>query len=376
MEAPQPINEWFGNDPFFVPPPPKYTREMRQRAKEAIAVHEDPPKAGISEDEEWFRHFNWRDKRKSVHQALADAGATPNTITAFENCGADCQVEWSEELQRYRVCACYCHSRHCEPCMKAKAALITNNLRERMKGIKQGTHHFITLTLAHAPDQPLRPIIARLYAAYKRLRNTDEWKYGQMEADKIASLMRGNEEKQIPPITRAKAVSFAKARGQLGGAATLEIKWSKRGGWHAHLHIISEGSNITNHRLKDLWYEITTDSWECDCRTISAEKDVAFYVGKYVTKGTNNEVWDDPAVAAEYVRAIKGVRMCATFGTWRGYKLLKREKEKPGQWKSLGSLAEYVRRAQDGEVHALNLLRILVDAQQYNPNRKRRLKPK
>lgn len=341
MTPNQPINEWFGMDPVYVPPKQVYTREQRERAKQAVAEYQDMPKHGISEDEEWFRHFNWSAKRTRVHQALVDSGATQNSLESFKNCGADCQVEWSEKQQRYRVCACYCHNRHCEPCMKAKSALITNNLRTIMKTSERKQHRFITLTLKHS-DAPLRTQIKKLYASYKQLRSRPEWKTSQK-----------------------------------GGAATLEIKWTeKTQKWHPHLHIISQGEYLSTYWLSQAWHDITGDSHIVDIRIISADKDVAYYVGKYVTKGTNNEVWNDRKVAAEWVRSVKGVRMCATFGSWRGYKLLARAKEEKGEWKSVCSLASLVRRGHAGEVAALHLLTILVESQQYNPNRKRSPKPK
>jgi len=342
---------------------------MRRKAKEAPVEIVYEPTPAITEDEEWFRHHNWKDKRATVQTALRAAGSTEKTIDRFHNCGADCQVEWSDELQRYRVCAAYCHSRFCEPCMKAKAALITANLREKMTGLKRGEYHFITLTMKHSAT-PLKEQIKRLYACYKKLRATDEWIYGQTNADRIFAASKHG-------TRHSEAVKHVSKKGQQGGAATLEIKWNPdRKEWHPHIHIISCGSQITNHRLKDLWYAITGDSWECDCRTISADKDVAYYVGKYVTKGTNDAVWSTPETAKEWIASVKGVRMCATFGTWRGFRLTLKPKEKHGQWKSMGSLASYVRRAQAGELHALNLLRILTESSQYNPNRQRSPKPK
>jgi Replication protein len=341
MAAIQPINEWFGAE-LKAKSKARSREELRaqkQREKEAEVEYVDGP--SITEDEAWFRHNNWAEKRKRVRQALADAGSSQNSLNSFDNCGSDCQVEWSESQERYRVVACYCHNRHCEACMKAKSALITNNLRDKMRGAEKKQHRFITLTLRHS-DAPLKQQIKRLYACYKRLRQLPEWKSSQK-----------------------------------GGAATLEVKYqphSKK--WHPHLHLISEGSYLSTYWLSQAWRTITGDSHVVDIRLISADKDVAYYVGKYVTKGTNFEVWEDPAVAAEWVRSVKGVRMCATFGSWRGYKLLHREKEQPGEWQHVASLKSLVRRAQAGEVHALELLVILVESQQYNPNRKRSPKPK
>jgi hypothetical protein len=336
-----PINEWFGRQTEL-----KKKLQATEKRKKGAGVakkieYRDPESHQISEDEEWFRHFNWREKRIRVRQALVDAGTGQNAMTAFDNCGSDCQVEYSETEGRYRVMACYCHNRHCEPCMKAKSALITNNLRTILKSRPDARFRFITLTLKHS-DAPLRQQIKRLYSCYKELRRDKDWKTSQK-----------------------------------GGAATLEIKWNPLAKkWHPHLHIISEGDYLSTYALSNTWKRITGDSHVVDIRLISKDKDVAYYVGKYVTKGTNAEVWDDPAVAKEWVQAVKGVRMCATFGNWRGIKLLNKEKEVPGTWKHIASLASLVRRANAGEVAATQLLIVLTETQQYNPNRKRPPKPR
>lgn len=341
MTPTQPASEWFGINPVYVPPKPKYTREDRAKAKAAVEVIEYIDAPGITEDEAWFRHKNWSEKRKHVRQALYDAYSSQNSLNSFDNCGSDCQVEWSETKQRWRIVGAYCHNRHCEPCMRAKSALITNNLREQMAKRAKKRHRFITLTLKHS-DKPLKEQIKRLYASYKTLRSKPEWKSSQK-----------------------------------GGAATLEVKWipeTKK--WHPHLHIISEGEFISTYWLSQIWRDITGDSHIVDVRLISADKDVAYYVGKYVTKGTNDAVWIDPIVAAEWVKSVKGVRMCATFGSWRGFKLLKREKEEKGVWAHVASLGSLVRRAQSGEVYAMELLVLLCSSQQYDPGRKRNPKPK
>jgi hypothetical protein len=371
----QPINEWFGIEPVLRPSAKPYTREQRQKVKDDMVTYKDMPVDPITPDEEWFRHHNWKDKRQRIRAALAAACATPSALEAWDNCGSCCQVEFSKELNRYRIVGSYCHSRHCEPCMKAKAACIIANLRARLKGIKAGQYHFITLTLAHDKTVPLKSQIERLYASYKKLRQTDEWIYGQSNADKIQTATQGNPAKGIKPIKRKLALEHTPKKGQIGGCATLEVKWSVKNGWHAHLHIISEGSAFTNHRLKDLWYQITGDSWECDCKSLSAEKDVAYYVGKYVTKGTNDEVWDSHEAAIEWIKSIKGVRMCATFGSWRGYRLLQREKEVPGRWTFIASLASICRRARTGDEWAILILMDSLENLQYDPHRKRARKP-
>jgi len=336
MHQPPPIGEWFGIEQRAKER--ARTAEEKRREKHRATEQKVEYVAGepITEDEEWFRHHNWQDKRAKVRQALVDAGASANAVFNFDQCGAECTVEWNETEKRYRCRGCYCHCRHCEPCMRGKSSLITTNLRNIMGRDNKATHRFITLTLRNT-NAPLKSEIKRLYAAYKQLRAKPEWRSSQR-----------------------------------GGAATLEVKYNPTTKlWHPHLHIISEGDYLSTYWLSQTWRDITGDSHIVDVRIISKDKDVAYYVGKYVTKGTNAEVWDNPTVAAEWVRAVKGVRMCATFGTWRGYKLLERPKDTPGQWQVIGSLGSIVRRAQAGEQWALDLLVHLTTQVTYNPHKRR-----
>jgi hypothetical protein len=337
----QPIVDWFGLEPTYVPPPPRYTKEQRAKNREAPPTPADEHENELDSDSEWFRHHYWKEKRAKVRQALADADTSLSGMFRFDNCGAGCQIEWNKDENRYRIVGSFCHNRHCEPCMKAKSALITNNLRAHLKNGENKQHRFITLTKLHN-DAPLKQQIKQLYAQYKKLRATPEWK-----------------------------------KTQKGGAATLEIKWiPATRKWHPHLHIITEGYSLSTYTLSALWKQITGDSFIVDIRLISADKDVAYYVGKYVTKGTNDAVWQEPAVAAEWVKAVKGVRMCATFGTWRGYRLLQRPKEETGKWTWIASLASICRRARLGDQWAIRLLIESLEPMQFNPHKKRGQKPK
>ena len=341
MLVTQPINEWFGHEPKRVEKPKPRTKEEIRKACQKPEKVEWVDGPELSEDEEWFRHYNWREKRKVVRQAMQEAGTTAGAMQRFDSCGCDCSVEWNATEKRYRVIACYCHSRHCEPCMKGKSSLIINNLRASLQDRKHRQFRFITLTLKSIPGTPLKPQIKRLYDSYNKLRRTPLWK-----------------------------------KSQKGGVATLEIKWTNAGAWHPHLHIISEGDFVDTYKLSTAWLAITGDSHIVDVRKMSGDKDVAYYVGKYITKGTNDAVWEDPARAVEWVKAVKGLRMAATFGNWRGLKLLRREKDQPGEWTFVASLGSLVRRAQNNDMEAVLLLVKLTEEQMYNQHRKRSLKPK
>jgi hypothetical protein len=54
-------------------------------------------------------------------------------LERFDACGSECTIEYSQELQKHRIRANYCKSRHCEPCARAKANLIARNLRTELE---------------------------------------------------------------------------------------------------------------------------------------------------------------------------------------------------------------------------------------------------
>lgn len=295
--------------------------------------------APATEDESWFRHHNWQARRSLVRHGLISTHATEFQMNRFDECGSECLVEWSESEQRYRLRANHCRCRHCAPCNKAKGSLLSKNLRERLTaGPADGQRfRFVTLTLKHSPDDGLRELITRLYDCFRRLRNSPLWK-----------------------------------ESQDGGAIILEVKWSQGGGWHPHLHVISEGHFMKDTKLQSEWHRITGDSFKADIRKLDNIKDVCFYVAKYVGKGVNDDVWSDLNAATEYIIAMKGVRFCATFGKWRGFALLKPDKAHDAKdWKPVCLLDQLARRARNGEQAAIQLLILLDDALTYNPHKKR-----
>lgn len=343
--------------PISVDPPEKRTPRHLRPKEEKITradcqrIHDDylsagqrpPPGIGDSQpatvEETWFRHHYWRDKRLKVYKALHSVGQNQKQLDNFDNCGAECVVEFHKEENRYRLRGSYCHSRHCEPCMKAKSNLLAANLRERLADAKTHQYRFLTLTLRHS-EAPLCDQIKKLYTSFKKLRTSKLWKSSQR-----------------------------------GGAAMLEVKWDpKSRKWHPHLHIVAEGNYIGKDNLSEAWHRATGDSFIVDIRRLDKTKDVAFYVAKYVTKGTNAEVWDDSEAAAEWVTATRGVRSCATYGSWRGYKLLAKPTASTG-WNPVGLLRNVVQAAYRAEHWALHLLNALEDCFQYNPGKPRKQKP-
>lgn len=322
--------------PPGTPPRPRPTKELPYKPNPFRQPIADP-------DETDFRHERWSGQRRVVRSTLTGAGTSGHALDRFDNCGAECVVEWSDTLQRYRLRASYCRCRHCRPCAKAKGSVIAANLTARLKegATKDGDRfRFVTLTLRHS-RRPLADQVKALYAHWNALRRTTFWK-----------------------------------RSQRGGAAMVEVGLNAVGEWHPHLHIISEGDFLRQSTLANEWMRVTGGSFKVDVRAINSGKDAARYVAKYVAKGTSDAVWNDPQKANEWVCATKGLRTCATFGTWRGFKLLKVDPAQQAEdWKPVGLLARIAAQARGGSVADMNLLHILADALQYDPGRVRIHRP-
>jgi hypothetical protein len=288
-----------------------------------------------TKEETEFRHSAWAHKRAQVLATLLAVNTSPQIVERFQACGAQAVVEWSDAEQRYRVRCDHCHNRHCEPCARAKAQLLALNLRERLDRPPEGRYRFITLTIAHT-DKPLTDQLKHLQQSFTRLRKTKLWKSSQK-----------------------------------GGAAIIEVKYDRETGeWHPHLHVVAEGQYLRQADLSDAWFSVTGDSRIVDIRRLDSGKDAAHYVAKYVSKGTTDSVWADPNAAQEWVIASKGLRSAATFGTWRGYRLLKKPPTTEG-WKRIASLNRIYQDAMLGESWAIRVLNHLRENVAYNPNRTR-----
>lgn len=278
-----------------------------------------------SEQEKGFRHGHWSARRQRIREQLDAACVGVFTLNRWDACGGQCRIEWSDSRQKFRLSANYCHSRHCEPCMRAKANLLARNLRTKLEEIQAARGHrnrivlrFITLTLRHS-TAPLADQLKKLTASFKNLRASKLWKLTQR-----------------------------------GGCAILETKHSGTA-WHPHLHLICEGDYIAKADLSELWHECTGDSFIVDVRPLTNIADACHYLVKYVTKGTSPSVWNAPELAQEWIIASKGVRTANTFGCWRGFKLTK---PTPGvkDWKVIDTLDALIAKARGGELAAQAIL--------------------
>ena len=258
-----------------------------------------------------------RDLRR---QHLNDAGASRSCLDAWDNCGAECTIEWSEELQQHRLRATYCHNRHCLPCHNQKAGLIAQNLRDKLAERKAHEKHrfrFITLTIRHS-DDPLADQLKFLNDSFTKLRRSKLWRE-----------------------TQDGGCSMLEVNYHPGGMRTRDdgSVYQSPKGWHPHLHLVVYGRFIRQGDLSALWCKITGGSFKVDVRVIGSDKDAVHYVTKYIAKGCPDVVWQHADAAQEWIAATRGVRSCATFGTWRGFALTKLSaKQRAKDWQPIALL--------------------------------------
>jgi hypothetical protein len=114
--------------------------------------------------------------------------------------------------------------------------------------------------------------------------------------------------------------------------------------------------------LSSVWHEITGDSSIVDVRPILSAEEACKYVAKYAAKGTDAGTYHNPVALREYIAAIKGRRLIASFGTWRGLKFDTAVRSEC-RWISLGSLSKIMSFAAAGNQDAIAILSLLTKRQ-------------
>jgi hypothetical protein len=288
-------------------------RDARERA-----IH--PPTATPAELD--FRHSGWWARRQKIRRGLVAAGVPDSRLSRFDNCGADANVWVHEDTGELKVRACYCHDRWCQPCARARALLIADNVREKIEG-----EHFLHIVLTTKHNTlPLADQIDRLYKHFKNLRGRKLWK---------------------------NAVD--------GGAAFLQCHVAESDGlWHVHLHILARGKWLDAFELSAEWLNITGESSNVDVSAVRNAEGAAREVCRYASKPVDGFTVTDPDALAEVVRGTQGRRLCFTFGKWRSYRLTaKRPPADAASWRPAGKLTWYITAAGNGNPFAARALQAL-----------------
>jgi hypothetical protein len=186
---------------------------------------------------------------------------------------------------------------------------------------RTGGTHKIGVNLARCRDR-LCPLCSHRRgheAATKVLALTNEF-----DAPRLLTLtLRSSDDPLLSCIFRLFS-RFAVLRGMkgwssrvTGGVWTLEVTRNPNTAqWHAHLHIITDGTFFPQKLLKDLWHEATGDSFIVDVRAIHSRRDAAKYVAGYLAKPADVAAWPAAAIA-EYALALHGRRLMQPFGSAR-----------------------------------------------------------
>ena len=314
----------------IVPPPPVRLTEEERHAqalarREAAAASRSDSQRGsgfgvfspeASQEECSYRHSGWAVNRQRVTESMARINTPIARRERFRCCGALSTVERSPSEKTLRVRGSYCHDRLCVPCGTARSAVIASVLERQMSG---KSCRFLTLTLRHWVA-PLAEQMTRLLTCFRRLRDSIFW--------------------------RACVV---------GGASFFEVKRSKNGRmWHPHLHIIIEGKYMDQATLSRAWLAVTGDSKIVHIAAVPNDGSVARYVSKYASKPIDSSVYAEPDHLDEACIALRGRRLCTTFGTWRGLEL-ELQSNDPGDWTPVCSVTDLVRAKERGETWAVAL---------------------
>ena len=275
-----------------------------------------------------FRHAGWQRDRVRVHRAMAAAGFPKTRLERFAVCGHNAWVvQHPDDPNVYRIHANTCRDRYCLPCGHARARTFAANLAAI---VGRSTFRFITLTLKHN-CAPLRTQIDRLFASFRRLRQTAIWK-----------------------------------ASQTGGVTFLEVKRSSGAtGWHPHLHILARGRYLKKRFLSAAWHTVTGDSFIVDITLVKHADEVTRYVTKYASKPMDASIFRDADVLPEALQALKGRRLVSSFGDLRGEQLVLPTDSV--DWIPVDTLARICVAARNGDSNAIVIMEKL--SCQEHPNR-------
>lgn len=264
-----------------------------------------------------FRHSGWARDRQRVYNALERTLQSASRLDAFAHCGSRSYVyQTLDDPPEYRVAGSACHDRFCMPCTRERGQTVAANINTRLE---QQRARFVTLTL-RTDGLDCAGGMLKLQHAFRRLLRTRLW------LDRVD-----------------------------GGAAFLEVKWNADSSrWHPHIHAIVQGRFIPHDQLARAWKRITGDSHIVRIQLVASPAEVVRYVTTYASKCLRTADFPTDAVLQEAINVLHRTRLCRTFGTWRGLRLA--EPDPSTTWVVVAPLADLLRRAVTGDLHARGIL--------------------
>lgn len=285
--------------------------------------HDTPPsESGVLPEPTAFQkytHGGWAEVRRKVFASLVRTGQTKARCDAYHQCCGSPILQYQgtaiNEATAFRIVASRCHDRLCTTCAVARSWDLRLALYDQLK---DKAHKFATLTLRTTPGEPLKDCLTRLKSSFKRLRHSALWE-----------------------------------RTVRGGAAFIEITRGKHADhWHTHLHLILDADYMPQKELSYAWHTASGGSYIVDIQAAGGQS-AAHYVTKYVTKALTGEMLNTPALLDEFVMAMKGERVCTTFGDWYGKQALEDDEAfedfSDGGWSTALPLDDAARAAVRGD---------------------------
>lgn len=238
----------------------------------------------------------------------------------------------TQDPPRYRIQSNRCRDRWCEACAVEQRRVVARNLRSLLP---QTRLRLVTLTLKTTAT-PLAAQLDKMHRCFAKFR-------------------------KHPKIRRCLT----------GGLAFIEITLNPTTKlWHPHIHCLCEGRYVAQTLARQIWHNITGDSYIVDVRAIGNPDTAAGHFTKYAGKAINHTVWRDPKHYAEAICAMHGRRTYNAFGTWRKFSLA-RNPETELEWQYVGPLWKLIQNARSGSTddrQILNLLRTEVPADEVQTN--------
>lgn len=181
---------------------------------------------------------------------------------------------------RARVIWQQCRDRLCPGCQRRRGMILTTRVTAMIQ--KWSAVRMVTLTKKHT-GQTLPMMLDEVAESFKNLRRTQWWR----------SCVKGG------------VYVFEVTRGTHGEA------------WHAHVHVLCNGTFLDQKRLSAEWLKATGDSPICHVKYIHQRETGASYVAKYVGKPTGMEHWNGSEIT-EFAVAVHRRRLVHTFGKGHG----------------------------------------------------------
>ncbi|MCH9032333.1 MAG: protein rep [candidate division Zixibacteria bacterium] len=200
----------------------------------------------------------------------------------FRYCGYEYILFNCNSYRQTYICPLRCESRICPQCAKKHYFRIKAKLFRMFRGLPcDGSKRLmlLTLTLRTHSDEEISTFDVRLL--FKHVRQL---------------------------ITKL----YPRAEG-CGAVGVFEIGSTS----NLHVHLIVYGDYVPQHKISDLWREITGDSFVVDIRKLTHRKKQVGYILKYIHKPHRG---NDPEDVARYLDIITGVRRVHTYGVFYNFK--------------------------------------------------------